>query len=184
MKARKKRPCRRSDSNVRSSVAALIGTFQHIADWLTRQSKMGLNCVITHIYGSLVSILTILREPSFKCGRYGIVKMLTNDPEIYVITQFNPFFDWRFNQLAICQKVPIIAATDLRTFESDRRQGLFFLLSLSLITIHDCTHVCSTYSSLYTCFIRKKGTHIKSEIKKCSSARVRTFILPHRSPEC
>ena len=43
---------------------------------------------ITHFSRSLVSILTILREPSFKCGRYGIVKMLTNDPEKCVMTQF------------------------------------------------------------------------------------------------
>ena len=35
---------------------------------------------IDHFSGSLVSILTALREPSFQCGRYGIVKMLTNDP--------------------------------------------------------------------------------------------------------
>ena len=43
---------------------------------------------IDHFSGSLVSILTVLREPSFQCGRYGIVKMLTNDPEKCVLTQF------------------------------------------------------------------------------------------------
>ena len=106
--------------------------------------------------------------------------MLTNDPEIYAITQFNPVFDWRFNQSAICWKVPIIAATDLRTFESDRRKGLFFLLSLSFITIHDCMHVCSTYDSLYTCFIRKNDPPIKLKGKKYAAARIRTFNLPIR----
>ena len=57
--SKKKRPFRRSDSNVRRSVAAIIGTFQHIADWLKRQSKTGLNCVIAYISGSLVNILMI-----------------------------------------------------------------------------------------------------------------------------
>jgi hypothetical protein len=59
-----------------------------------------------------------------------------------------------------------IAATDLRSFESDRRQGLFFLLSIFFITIHDCMYVCSTYSSLYACTIRKKRPSIKTEIRK------------------
>ena len=38
----------------------------------------------------------------------------------------------------------------------------FFLLSLSFITIHDCMHVCSTYDSLYACFIRKNRPRIKN----------------------
>ena len=62
-----------------------IGTFSHIADWLKRQSKMGLNCVITYIYGSLVSILTIPQRPHLKDGSHSIVKILTNDPEKWVI---------------------------------------------------------------------------------------------------
>ena len=55
--------------------------------------------------------------------------------------------------------IPTFAATDLGSFESDRRHGLFFLLSILFITIHDqmnyTTYVYSIVRYAYACFIRK-----------------------------